>query len=166
MILFFELGHMFYSSRKLTRLIAALGLALLSINGAQQCRALCLLANCHAAASDAEETAKPRSCGKCCKKSKPAFASSQQAAGGMSNISQESDQCPGDEPCVCCASPVPTQTSSTVDSLEVLDSMPLDGNLTAVVQYLNRHSERVADAQESDIARTVSVCVELCRFVV
>jgi len=157
---------MFHRSRKLTRLIAALGLALLSINGAQQCRALCLLANCHAAASDAEETAKPRSCGKCCQKSKPASASTQQAANGTNNISQESEQCPGDEPCVCCASPVPTQTSSAVDSLEVLDSMPLDGNLTAVVQYLNRHSERVADTNESDVARTVSVCVELCRFVV
>jgi hypothetical protein len=158
---------MFHRSRLLTRLIAALGLALLSINGAQQCRALCLLANCHAAENDAKETAKPRSCGKCCKKAIPAAANPQQsAAGATSSVSQDSNQCPGGEPCVCCASPVPTQTSSAVDSQEVLDAMPLDGNMTAVVQYLNRHSERVSDSYESDIPRTVSVCAELCRFVI
>lgn len=158
---------MFHRSHSLTRLIAALGLVLLSINGAQQCRALCLLANCHAAASGVTEAAKPRSCGECCKKANPAAASTQQQAGdGLNNNSQGSDQCPGGEPCVCCASPVPTQTSSAVDSLEVLDAMPFDGNLTAVVQYLNRHSERVSAVHDGGIARTVSVCVELCRFVV
>ena len=157
---------MFHRSRKLTRLIAALGLALLSINGAQQCRALCLLANCHVAESGAQKTAKPRSCGKCCKQAKPVAATSQQVADSMSNVSQCSDECPGGEPCVCCATPVPTQTSSPVDSQEVLDSMPLDGNLTAVVQFLNYHSERLSDSHESEMARTVSVCVELCRFVV
>lgn len=158
---------MFHRSHKLTRLVAALGLALLSINGAQQCRALCLLANCHAAANESPETPPPRSCGNCCKKVKPAAASSQQSTGiAKSNISHDSQPCPGDEPCVCCATPVPTQSSSPVDSQEVLDAMPLDGNLTAVVQYLNRHSERVSDVHESDTARTVSVCVELCRFVI
>ena len=158
---------MFHRSRLLTRLIAALGLALLSVNGAQQCRALCLLANCHAAASDAKSAVKPNSCGKCCRQSKTVAASSSELAGNAtSNMSQDSDQCPGGNPCVCCASPVPTQTSSAVDSQEVLDAMPLDGNLTAVVQYLNRHSERVSGTHESATTRTVPVCVELCRFVI
>lgn len=158
---------MFHRSCLLTRLIAALGLALLSVNGAQQCRALCLLANCHAAASDAKNSTKPNSCGKCCRQAKAVAASTPELAGkATSNISQDSDQCPGGDPCVCCASPVPTQTSSAVDSQEVLDAMPLDGNLTAVVQYLNRHSERVSETHESALPRTVSVCVELCRLVI
>lgn len=158
---------MFHRSHLSTRLVAALGLALLAINGAQECRALCLLTNCHAAASESEETSRPRACGKCCKKVKPAAASPQQTvAHAQSNLSHDSQPCPGDEPCVCCDSPAPTQSSSPVDSQEVLDAMPLDGNLTAVVQYLNRHSERVSHTHESDIARTVSVCVELCRFAI
>lgn len=158
---------MFHRSHLLTRLVAALGLALLSVNGAQQCRALCLLANCHAAVNDAKKTAEPRSCGRCCKQAQPAAVSTQQSASDVAtSISQDSDRCPDGKPCVCCASPVPTQTSSAVDSQEVLDAMPLDGNMTAVVQYLNRHSERVSDSYESDIPRTVSVCAELCRFLI
>lgn len=156
---------MFHRSPLSTRLIVALGLALLSINGAQQCRALCLLADCHAAVNEAKEAAKPRSCGKCCKQAKQAVVSSQRPTAEVTNsISQDSEHCPGGEPYVCCASPIPTQASSAVDAQEVLDSMPLDGSLTGVVQYLNCHSERVSDAHESEIARTVSVCVKLCRF--
>ncbi|BBO36041.1 hypothetical protein PLANPX_5653 [Lacipirellula parvula] len=160
---------MFHRSPLLTRMIAALGLALLSINGAQQCRALCLLADCHAAETcPHDEAAQPRSCGTCCKPAKPTAASPQHRHSGdeLCDDSHSSDHCPSEQPCACCASPVPTQTSSVVDSQEVLDAMPLDGNLTAVVQYLNRHSERVSDAHNSDLPRTVSVCAELCRFII
>lgn len=158
---------MFHRSHLLTRLVAALGLALLSINGAQQCRALCLLANCHAAVDDAKGIAKPSSCSKCCKHVKSIAASSQQAvADGIRSISQDSDQCPDSEPYICCAWPVPAQASSAVDSREVLDSMPIGSNLTPVVPCPNRYSKRLSDVYDSDLARTVSVCVELCRLVI
>ena len=167
MILSFGPLCMFHPSQKLTRLVSVLGLALLSINGARECRALCLLASCGATASESQSAPSPGPCGTCCRTTKPACKSCQHAASvSTANLSHHSPHCPGGETCVCCAEPAPTQSTSPVDSQEVLDAMPLDGNLTAVVQYLNRHSERVADSRGRDAARIVSVCVALCRFVI
>lgn len=156
---------MFLGSQLLTRVVAACGLALLSVNGAHQCRAFCLLTSCHSIAEDAsQETVGKRSASRCCHFSRQrASGSKVQSSDGAANASHNSSNCPGGEPCACCSSPDPAKSASTVEWQGVLDSIPLSG-------FASRASLFCFDASSSSghdqylLIDGATLCVMHCRL--
>lgn len=158
--------RMFSRSPTLTKLIAALGLALLLVNGAQQCRAICLLVDCHSTNVGGSEADVKQSCGGRCEQATRIHVSAERPATDASTLSQGANQCPSDEPCVCCDSPAPSKSSSLGDSQIDLGPSPLDVNSVAATDELNFGWHGLSVHFNDRTSHTVPVCIALCRLIV
>jgi hypothetical protein len=146
----------------LTRqLFAAIGLAALLVNGAQQCHALCLLADCGTEQAPEDkccQKAARKSCGRTCGNR----TTSEQAE--RCDLSHR-EGCPKSEQCVCCQTPAPQQAPTPVDPQAVVGSIMAVCNYVGVVFQSPELTGVVCRAMAGS-SRSFDVCVKLCRLVV
>lgn len=161
----FASARMLFRSPTLMKLIAGLGLTLLLVNGAQQCRAICLLVDCHSIKSEGSETGVRRGCSGRCKQAERAIAAARSAV-DVSALSQGTNQCPSEEPCVCCDSPAPTNSSSAGDCQLTHGLLSLDANLVACTAELHQCWHTFSVHFNGRTSHTVPVCIALCRLIV
>jgi len=147
----------------LTRqLIAAIGLAALLVNGAQQCHAWCLLATCDAGQPSEEKCchkAVRKVCGHKCRKLTTSAEAECRAVAHR-------EGCPSPEQCVCCHTPDPQQAPTPVDSQAVVGSIMAVSSFIGVVSQSPDLTEGVDCRHSATSSRSFDVCVKLCRLVV
>lgn len=158
---------MFLRSQSLSRIVAALGLALLAVNGAQQCRALCLVTDCRFVVAGSQDVIAQRLASQCCHSSGGAVASLRFRVGDEAIvISHSSHECPGSAPCTYCDSPAAVKSASLADWQGAVDLLSMGECWVASQTPPNCVADDTSRLQQHAIIGTLDLCVKHCRLVV
>lgn len=147
------------SLSSLTRqLFAAIGVAALLVNGAQQCHAWCLLTEC---------SAKPGAEDSCCKKAAHNACGKRKTSAKTENRDLSHRQgCPNPEQCVCCQAPTPQQAPTPVDVQAVIECIAALSDFVGIAPQLPALADDLVFRDWGSSSRSFDVCVKLCRLVV
>lgn len=163
----------FYRCKKLKRLIAACGLALMLINSGQQTHAFCHLTDCVASASESEggetKCCQSRARNSCQHSEKGQVGSAEACSTDSPRIvaEQHGHDCPNPNSCWCCQPTPPQQAPSLIEADTVVDVLATSIAPYAAIDDLGVTSSEISQSiQSPSIERAFEVCVRLCRFLV